>query len=179
MSTSPGVYGLAFWIPELLAALDEDPAGAGAQLRSTIAGRSARIGLDDDVVLVESIGEGSLTVRSDDTAAQPDGSGFTTRAVVVALLDSRVDINQVIISGDLELRSAIDDALWMYRIIELLLDGSSRVPRLRELSQQFLAAARVSPPRDFVDWRSGSRHVEIDLLGRLGLLVDQKVDRDG
>jgi hypothetical protein len=66
----------------------------------------------------------------------------------------------------------------MYRLIELLLDGSSRVPRLRELAHQFRREAGPVPTQPFVDWQDGSRAAECELLARLGLLADAKVDQD-
>ncbi len=178
MSTEEPGAGLAYWLPELVAALDTDPCGAGAQLRAIFTGRTARIGLDDDVVLVQSVADGEMLVGPDDPAAACDGSGFTTTAVVLGLLDADVEIDQVVVSGDIEIRSPIADALWMYRMIELLLDGSSRVPRLRELAQQFRDQAGPPTGTPFADWQAGSRDVEIELLGRLGLLADRAVDLD-
>lgn len=178
MSTDGPESGLTFWLPELVAALDTDPCGAGAQLRSILTGRTARIGLDDDIVLVESVTEGEMRVRADDPAVACDGSGFTTTAVVLGLLDADVEIDQVVRSGDIEIRSPIADALWMYRMIELLLDGSSRVPRLRELARQFRDHAGPARRQPFADWRAGSREAESALLGHLGLLADVTVDLD-
>lgn len=178
MSTDERASGLAFWLPELVAALDADPCGAGAQLRSIFTGRTARIGLDDDVVLVESVAEGEMRVRPDDPDVECDGSGFTSTAVVLGLLDAEVEIDQVVVNGDIDIRSPIADALWMYRMIELLLDGSSRVPRLRELARQFRDEAGATQVGPFADWHAGARAAEIELLGRLGLLADTAVDLD-
>ncbi len=178
MSTERAVVGLTYWLPALVDALDVDPAGAGTRLREVIAGRCARITLDDDTVIVEAGGDGRVTVRTDDPNSLPDGTGATTSDVVLALIDGLVEVDQVIESGALEIRSSIDDALWMHRVIELLLDGSSRVARLRELADAFRLQAPPGDGAALVAWRDGGRAAEIDTLGRLGLLDDQRVDHD-
>ena len=86
----------------------------------------------------------------------------------------------MIVNGGIEIRSSVDDALWMYRVVELLLDGAARVPRLRRLSGQFRQGAAGRPPEPpLVDWRADATEVELAMLARLGLLVDQRMDHDG
>ncbi|MEV0290710.1 hypothetical protein AB0H36_41830 [Kribbella sp. NPDC050820] len=176
MSTDGPESGLRFWLPELVAALDTDHCGAGAQLRSILTGRTARIGLDDDIVLVESLAESEMRVQADDPGVACDGSGFTTTVVVLGLLDADLEIDQAVRSGGIEIRSPISDTLWMYRMIELLLDASSRVPQLRELARQFRDQAGTTHRQPFVDWRTGSSDAESALLGQLGLLAEATVD---
>lgn len=178
MSTETATVGLTHWLPALVDALELDPAGAGTRLWDVIAGRSARITLDDDTVIVEGLGAGRMSVRSDDPHARVDGTGVTTSDVVLALLDGRVEVDQVIENGALEIRSSIDDALWMHSVIELLLDGSSRVGELRTLADDFRRRAPSGDRSVLVAWREGARAAEIDTLGRLGLLEDQRVDHD-
>jgi hypothetical protein len=181
MSTDSSAMGLRFWIPELVAALDTDRCGAGVQLWSAVVGRSARITLDDDTVFVRCTSVGRLEVRSaengDVTAV--DGEGSTTTFAVHALLDGEIELNQAVVDGRIDIRSSIDDALWMYRVVELLLDGSSRVPRLRELKRQFYGDSPSPDSRpEFTGWVIGASNAERSMLERLGLTTTSVVDHD-
>ncbi len=181
MSTDLPTAGLEFWIPELVAALDTDRCGAGEKLWSIIVGRSARITLDKDRVFVRCTTVGHLDVlrAENDDVIVVDGEGSTTTFVVLALLAGELELNQSIFDGTIEIRSSIDDALWMYRVLELLLDGASRVPRLRELKRQFCLN---SPPPDsrpeFTAWVTGASNAERSMLERLGLTTASTLDHD-
>lgn len=171
---------MCHWLPELVAALDTDPCGAGALLWSTVVGRSARITLDDDAVFVRCMTVGHLQVgRADEDDGVADGEGSTTTVAVDALLNGEIELNQAIIDGKIEIRSSMDDALWMYRVVELLLDGASRVPRLRQLTREFCANSehRTSHP-DFTSWSTGASIAELAMLERLGLTSTRVVDHD-
>jgi hypothetical protein len=181
MSTDSSAIGLRFWIPELVAALETDRCGAGAQLWAAVVGRSARITLGDDTVLVRCTSVGHLEVRcaEEDDVTVVDGEGATTTFAVHALLDGVIELNRAIVDGTIDVRSSIDDALWMYRVVELLLDGSSRVPRLRELKRKFYehSASPDSRP-EFTAWVTGAANAEQSMLERLGLTTTSVVDHD-
>lgn len=181
---------LAGWIEALTAALDHADAVGAAQLRRLAGRRRARITLDEQTVLVEFVGH-DLVVRPDDPAVEVDGEGATTSAVVVAILDGSVEVSHAVEDGLVTASGAIDDVLRLFAIVETLLAGSSRVPRLRDLAEEFVAArrddrapagsepdvaGRPTAPHHAARRRAAraarSRAAEIELLSTLDLLPD-------
>jgi hypothetical protein len=170
MSTETSVRtSLAGWIARLVRALDEDPHGAGARLRAVVEGSRARITLDDETVLVSMAG-GELVIAPDEPAAPVDGAGTTTSATVLAVLGGDLEVLAAVEEGSIHVVGSMAATTRMFAAIELLLDGSSRVPALRHLAAAFPTEHGPIPPR-----RSKRRRGtdEITLLARLGLLDDR------
>ncbi len=172
---------LGWYVSALFSALDEgDPAGA-ERVRRIAGGRSARIGLDDEVVLVR-FDAGRLLVAPDRPAAPVDGTGTTDRTTVIDLLGARLEAYDAITTGRVEVVGAVDAVAAMLTIIEILLDSSSRVPALQELAGRLRtgeppAARRVRGP--VVPWAGypdALPSTEISLLADLDLLRDRPAE---
>lgn len=157
---------LSGWIAELVARLDLDPAGGGRRLREVVEGRTARIGLDGETVLVSMHG-GELIVEDDRPEAAVDGSGWTTSEVVLGILAGMLEAGEAIEQGWIEVSGEEAEATRLFHTVELLLDGSARVPELRRLAAEFIESRaglvpQASPPRP-------NPGLEPALLARLGL----------
>jgi hypothetical protein len=158
---------LATWITELVEALDRDRSGAGRRLRQVVDGYRARIVLDTEVVLV-SMDHGEMSVGPDDLDATVDGWGATTTEVVLAILDADIEVAEAVERGHLQVVGSTKVVSRMFHAIELLLDGSARVPELRRLAARFIDEAGTTPlpapaPTEVAP-------VEAAMLQRLGLL---------
>lgn len=168
---------LAWYVSALFAALDEHDPAAAERVRRVAAGRSARIGLDDEVVLVR-FGAGRLLIESDRPDARVDGTGTTDRTTVVDLLGARLEAYDAISTGRVEVVGAVDAVAAMLTIIEILLDSSSRVPALQELAGRLragdLPAARPvrGPLAPWAGYPDALPPTEITLLADLDLLRD-------
>ena len=170
MSTETAVRtSLATWIARLVRALDQDAQGAGARLRTVVEGSRARITLDDETVLV-SMTAGELVIGPDDPEATVDGSGATTSATVLAVLGGDLEVLAAVEEGSIHVVGSIEATTRMFAAIELLLDGSSRVPTLRHLAAAF-ASEHGPPPPSRRRPRRGAD--EVALLARLDLLDDR------
>ncbi len=168
MSTeAPTRTGLASWIAALVDALDADPSGAGARLRHVVEGRRARIALDDDVVVV-SMENGEIAITPDDPNEIVDGLGFTTTDVVLGILAGEVEVATAVERGLLDVAGSPDAVTRMLHAIELLLDGSARVPALRRLADRFVAEAGTSPIP--LPAETDITATELSMLQQLGLL---------
>ena len=169
MSTETAVRtSLATWIARLVRALDQDAHGAGARLRTVVEGSRARITLDDETVLV-SMAAGELVIRPDDPAAAVDGTGATTSATVLAVLGGDLEVLAAVEEGLIHVVGSLEATTRMFAAIELLLDGSSRVPALRHLAAAF-ATEHAAPAPSRGRRRPGAD--EVALLARLDLLDD-------
>ena len=124
------------WIKRLVDALDDDPWGTGDRLRDVVHGHSARIALDDEVVVV-AMRERELERRPASAEVPVDGEGHATSAVVLAILDHRLELTDAVERGLIRARGSPDAVLRMFHAVELILDASSRVPALRKLSDEF------------------------------------------
>lgn len=164
--------GLSYWIPELVAAADQDPFGAGPRLRSLVGSHRARIGLDADTVDVAMRGV-HLHVEPPHPTRPVDGFGTTSTEVVLALLDGRLEVSDAIHRGVLTATGSREAITMIFAAIEVLLDASSRVPRFRELAGEFDVATRHRLPAHDGQWlRADDRATpigEFTLLHRLGL----------
>ncbi len=158
---------LAAWITELVEALDRDRFGAGRRLRQVVDGYRARIVLDGEAVLV-SMDHDEIAIGPDDPDAAVDGWGATTTDVVLAILAADIEVAEAVERGQLQIMGATEAVARILHAIELLLDGSARVPELRHLAARFIDEAGTTPlsasaPTDV-------RVVEEAMLERLGLL---------
>jgi hypothetical protein len=126
-----------------------------------------RIQLDDEVIDVRFV-RGRLHVRK---RRRADGEGSTDRAVAYALLDGTLDFYDALDSGRLHLRADLDHLTRMWSAVEILLDASTRVPAMRELSRAFRGDR---PALSAIDGfrRPDETETEIALLARLDLLND-------
>jgi hypothetical protein len=167
---------LSTWIALLVRALDHDPYGAGARLRAVVEGSRARITLDDETVLVAVEG-GELVIGPDDPASPVDGYGATTSGTVVALLAGDLEVLAAVEQGEIDIVGSVEETTRMFAAIELLLDGSTRLPGLRRLADAFVAerSSGRRPKRS----RNGSA-AEMAALARLDLLEDDpRVEGEG
>ena len=158
---------LATWITELVEALDRDRFGGGRRLRQVVDGYRARIVLDSEAVLV-SMDHGKMTIGPDDPDAAPDGWGATTTDTVLAILAADIEVAEAVERGQLQVVGSTETVSRMFHAIELLLDGSARVPELRRLAARFVdeagtRALSASAPTDVT-------MIEKEMLQRLGLL---------
>jgi hypothetical protein len=158
---------LAWWIHELVEALEKEPATA-VRIRQVVGQHRARITLDDDSVIVGFDGAGQLLVRPDDAAIQVDGEGSSTRAEICAILDARSDPSQAVISGRVSVLGPTAAVAAMLHAIEILLDGAARLPRLRQLAGDFVAVGprpTTAPPAE-----EHAALAEMEVLRSLDLL---------
>ena len=166
---------------EYIAALVEelsltDPAALG-RMREVVGSRCARIRVDEESVDVVFVAEALLVETS--SSGPVDGEGATDRGTVLDLIDGYIDVAAAILDGRLDLRGTVDDVQRIVIAIEILLDASSRAPRLQQLAQDFRADP-CRPPRDqplrataLQPWYPPSSGTdELALLGRLDLLPD-------
>jgi hypothetical protein len=158
---------LGAWITALLGGVAAAEPDAYRRLVAAVGSRRARITLDDETVVVTMTG-GALTLLAPDTDLV-DGEGVTTRAVVLAILDGRLEVSDALREGFVFARGDVESVGRVFHAIEIILDVSARSPDLRAVAGRFQAeatgAAQTRPgPAD--------RSAETDLLGRLGLLED-------
>jgi hypothetical protein len=167
---------LASYLVALLGTLDAHDPGAGRRIRGLAEQRSARIQLDDEVVLV-AFRDGTLTVAPDDPLAPVDGSGRTDRATVLDLLSGRIEAGSAVLTGRVEILGAPDDVARLLQIIEVLLDAAPRTPALQLLERELVTAYDAPPSRRpppgpawYPDETPSHEHA---LLARLGLLREE------
>jgi hypothetical protein len=122
-------------------------------MRAAAGNRGARIGLDDETVLVWF--EGADLVVVSDTADQPDrpidGQGRTDSATVVAILAGRLEATTAVLTGQVEASGSPEAVAALLQIIEILLDVAVRDPQLQDLAQSFVAAHPVDDARSAPD----------------------------
>jgi hypothetical protein len=154
-----------------------EPAERGTSFIHELCGRfsweltlEARLALDDDVVLVRFDADGALVTSDDSTLATIYGEGATTSAVVVAVIEGRLDATDAVTSGLVDVRGRPDTVVAMLHMVELLLDASARLPALRALADEFVAQAGVDG--DHAPLFDGPV-AETDVLRRLGLLPEE------
>jgi hypothetical protein len=158
---------LADWITELVGALDRDRFGAGRRLRQVVDGYQARIVLDGEAVLV-SMDHDEIDIGPDDPDAAVDGWGSTTTEVVLAILAADIEVAEAVERGQLEVVGSTEAVSRMFHAIELLLDGSARVPELRRLAARFIDEAGPKPLTATAP--TSVALIEEAMLQRLGLL---------
>ncbi len=135
---------LAWWVEKLVDALAKEPVTA-LRIRQVAGERRARVGLDDESVIVEFGAAGQLLVRSDDPGTPVDGEGHATRAEVCAILAAKSDASEAVLSGRVSVRGPTGAVAAMLHAIEILLDSSARIPLLRELADEFVGSTPPAP----------------------------------
>jgi hypothetical protein len=156
------------WVMALIDALAAAEPASLARLRTVVGERRAAITVDAETVLVRFDGDRLVAVPAFGVSdPPPDGVGRTGRAVVLALLDARIEVTDAIHLGRLELRGSIDSLRRIGVAIEILIDAAARVPALQHLADAYRdgAAAPATEPTS----PSGAA-AERALLARLGLL---------
>jgi hypothetical protein len=155
------------WIEALVEALEDDPWGAAERLRDLVQGYTARIVLDDEAVLVTMPGR-RLDRLPPSSAVSLDGSGSTTSAVVVAILERGLELTDAVERGLIQAQGSTEAVLRMFHAIELILDASSRVPVLRLLADEFCRTASEEA-EGVLQQAASLGSGEEALLGRLGV----------
>ncbi len=168
--TGPGMpepRTLAWWVEKLVDALAKEPATA-LRIRQVAGQRRARVGLDDESVIVEFGAAGQLLVRTDDPGTPVDGEGRATRAEVCAILAAKSDASEAVLSGRVSVRGPTGAVAAMLHAIEILLDSSARIPLLRELADEFVASTTPAPASSAT--AEPARPTENEVLAALDLL---------
>jgi len=165
---------LAAWVRALVACVDAQDRHAGVRLRDIAAGRRARIGLDDETVLVHFDGP-VLVVTADDPNLPAHGAGWTDAGTVAAILAATVEATQAVLAGRVQIVGEPDAVTAMLHIVEILLDVSVRVPEMQRLGREFMASvgpsAAAPAPAPALAWYPHElTDAELDLLGELDLL---------
>ena len=164
---APARTSLGVWIALLVGALDQDPHEGGRRLRQVVAGRRARITLDDEAVLL-SMEDQRLVVAPDEPGASVEGSGSTSADVVLALLSGDLEVVAAIERGLIEVVGSPEAVTRMFHAVELILDGAARVPEVRDLAATFILENRTSSPVTGYD--DDSSAAEVNLLRALDLI---------
>ena len=164
---APARTSLGVWIALLVGALDQDPHEGGRRLRQVVAGRRARITLDDEAVLL-SMEDQRLVVAPDEPGASVEGSGSTSADVVLALLSGDLEVVAAIERGLIEVVGSPEAVTRMFHAVELILDGAARVPELRDAAATFILENRTSSPVN--GYHDDSSVAEVNLLRALDLI---------
>ena len=127
---------LGEYIEALIDRLGAREPEAVARIQHIVGTRTAQISLDEASVIIK-MSRRNLVVRDPLDNDHADGFGRTDYRTVLALLDGHQELNDVIMNGRLEIIGESTSLLRMLISIEILLDGSSRIPELQELAQEF------------------------------------------
>jgi hypothetical protein len=160
---------LAQYIEALVQTLAIYERASAERLRLIVGDRNARISLDDETVDVTFVGL-QLVVTPGPSNLKVQGSGGTDRGVTRALLDGRLEVDEAITSGRMEVYGDLDGVNRISMAIDILLDASTRVPALRDLARQFIDESADAPPPPIPV--TADVGAEMALLGRLGLLPE-------
>ena len=166
---------LGEYIAALVDAVDGADAYASMRLRAVASARRARIGLDDESVIVE-FDEGQLVITAGVDDAPADGEGYAESATVSDILRGRLEATAAVLDGRVQIKGGPGPVSAILQVIEILLDTASRAPALQQLAQEFLATRAVGdswqPPKPTV-WRPGELAAdEQQTLIRLDLIAD-------
>jgi hypothetical protein len=171
----PPCRSLGEYVAELIGRLEASEPAAVERMREIVGARRARIRLDAEVVDVVFGAEGSL--RVEDPSGCVDGEGAVDRQTVLDLLDGYLEVTEAIVDGRLAVTGETDAIGRMFVAIELLLDGSTRVPALQTLARDFCDDPCREPRRRRSErasrrpWHSTeSDPAELSLLERNDLL---------
>jgi hypothetical protein len=144
-------------------------------MRRVVGSGRARIRLDDEAVDVWFGAAGELVVGPA-VGDEVDGEGATDRQTVLDLMDGYVELGDAILDGRLRIVGPVEQIARMFEAIEILLDGSPRIPSLQQLAREFRnhaapgpRAARVARSRSEPWHPSGPDDDERSLLERLDL----------
>ena len=105
------------------------------RIRRVVGKRRARITLDEESVEVF-FHRGRLRVE-DAGGDVVDGTGRTSRETTLDLMGGYVEVTSAILDGGLELTGTADAVVRMATVLELLIDGATRVPALQQLARDF------------------------------------------
>jgi len=135
---------LANYIIALLEALRHCDPDAYGRVCHVVGQRSARIQLDDEVVIAR-MHLGALQVESGtDGGGDVSGEGRTTSATVLALLDGSLEVSEALLNDAISVQGELEQVNRMFQAIEILLDASPRCPELQALNRDFVEQKRDS-----------------------------------
>ena len=177
-SRSGSRRGLDEYIRELIRRLDVDEPQAGKRLREVVGDRSAAVSVDGETVLLQFV-EGELQtepIGRQEAVEHAHGIGLTDRQTVLALLNGYLEVTEAIVHGRLEIKGTVDDIVRIAIAIEILIDGSTRIPALQQLADEFRGDIHQAPfdISEFLPLQkpdSTAKEIEeYELLERLGLI---------
>jgi hypothetical protein len=131
----PPCRSLGEYVAELIGRLAAAEPAAVERMRQVVGARRARIRLDAEVVDVVFGADGAL--RVEEPSGRVDGEGATDRQTVLDLLDGYLEVTEAILDGRLAVAGETDAIARMFVALELLLDGSARIPSLQDLARDF------------------------------------------
>jgi SCP-2 sterol transfer family len=159
---------------ELIGRLDAAEPEAGERMRGVVGRRRAQISLDDETVDVDFDGD---ELRVEPPSGRVDGEGTTDRHTVLDILDGYIEVTDAILDGRLTIVGETEDVSRMFIAVEILLDGSTRIPPLQDLARDFredpCREPRRPPKRRSSDrpWHpTGGDPSELSVLERRDLL---------
>ena len=166
---------LGEYIDRLIIILRETEADSYKRLCQVVDDRKAIIGLDAERVEIQVV-DGNLLIVPWSAGDTVDGVGSTDSATVIDLLDGCLEATEAIKLGRIEVCGTINEVDRMFAAIEILLDVSTRAPRMQDLSQRFRSefSRRTQPPAPLnPSWYPFlSPQQEHAILARLDLLPD-------
>ena len=128
---------LAEYVALLLERLEAGDAPAAARIREAVGNRSAIIALDGERIKIWFEG-GQLRVLSmPDSSIGINGTGAISRSTTLELLAGYVEVTAAVLDGRLDVIGTIDDIAAIGQAIEILIDGSARLPALQRLARDF------------------------------------------
>jgi hypothetical protein len=122
----------------LLERLEESDPLAAARIREAVGNRSAIITLDDERIKVWFEGVQLRVLSMPESAADADGKGDVSRSTTLELLGGYLEVTAAVLDGRLDVLGTIEDIAAMGQAIEILIDGSARIPALQRLSRDFV-----------------------------------------
>ncbi|MGH7504390.1 MAG: hypothetical protein ACRELX_02010, partial [Longimicrobiales bacterium] len=142
-----------------------------------VGARRARITLDGDTVVVRFVRD-RLFVEPATSAVTVDGAGETDRLTTLDLLDGVLEVTEAILHGRLQATGEVESLVRIFHAIDILLDASTRVPALQQLSAEYIRdpCRSARPPRS-VTRRRGGADPEAEILRRLDLVPSDTASR--
>ena len=170
-STEPATCRtLAEYIKALVTALGEHEPASLQRLHAIVGARRARITLDDETVLVRFVRD-RLVAEPASRDVVADGSGETDRQTTLDLLDGALEVTEAIQQGRLHATGEVEGLVRIFQVVEILLDASTRVPALQQLSAAYIRdPCRAAPLRCGVTRRAAGTDGEAGMLRRLDLM---------
>lgn len=168
------VRHLRDWIAALFAALESvEPQRADA-IRRLAGADCARIGLDSHRVRVDFRNGRLRVIRLRDNVSCRPPLGITDSATVAAILSGWMELGEAVRLDRIALQGDADSVMRICAIVEILVDSSTRIPAMQELSRRFLALRTAIDPRTDCALRHAAAartaRRERELLARAGLL---------
>lgn len=145
--TAASGHPLTWYLTELVARIGAGDTAALARLRGTAGTRTAWIELSGESATVRFTAAGDFVVAAVTGSPDPaaDGFGSTRHEVVLAILAGDLDATDAVVDGEVEVRGPAEAVIAMFTAIEILLDGATRVPALRELAGVYRTEHPVAP----------------------------------